>query len=108
MSLSKSGNRQELLWIPERTEKYQQLSVDYPFKTKPDRVWTLYPCTNPDLKPVLPLKPIHGNGAFLEDYIHDWNIRSAKANSKPQFVYASRACDGGVWILLEFIGPRKN
>lgn len=92
--------RQGLLWIP--------LAVDpgngaaprapaVPFKgEEPSRVWTLYTFRDPDVKPPLPFSPVHHHNAFLEDYMHDWNV------FKGAFRYASRALDGGVWLLLEW------
>lgn len=59
-------------------------------------VWTLYTETDKDKKPSLPLKPVHHQGAFLEDRIHDWNI-----DSKGRFKYGSRVTDEPVWVLVE-------
>jgi hypothetical protein len=83
--------RQEVLWIPE--------SRRVPFTGIVEggnlRIWTLYPYTNPDEPPALPYRPAHHHNAFLEDYVHDWNVE------KGFLRYYSRAIDSRVWILLE-------
>lgn len=50
---------------------------------RPSRVWTL-------------IVPRHNVNAFVEDEMHDWNIRNEV------FRYASRVSEGSVWLLLEF------
>lgn len=91
--------KQRLLWIPEGVDvgafakRCPPVPLDGPL---PDRVWTLYTQTDQLAIPVLPITPVHRAGAFLEDHIHDWNV-----DHKGNFRYASRICDGGVWLLLE-------
>lgn len=58
------------------------------------RVWTLY-STDPNVRPELPMQPVHHHNAFLEDYVHDWNLNGGV------FRYYSRAVHSKVWILVE-------
>jgi hypothetical protein len=85
--------RQEVLWVPE--------SRRVPVTEFPYRIWTLYGHTDPEVRPALPMTPVHRNGAFMEDYVHDWNVRSV---GTPEMVltYYSRAMDSRVWILVEY------
>lgn len=59
-------------------------------------VWTLYRNTDKSNPPALPYVPVHRQNAFLEDWMHDWNI-----DSKGRFRYASRITDEPVWVLVE-------
>lgn len=98
-----SPHIQKLLWIPAGIEDPaysvpQVPLVDYPWREKPDRLWTLYGETDPDNPPVLPFRPSHQRNAFLEDEVHDWNMREGGA----KLYYASRAAYGGCWVLLLF------
>ncbi len=63
------------------------------------RVWTLYHYTDAAKPPVLPFLPVHHHNAFLEDYVHDWNIRNG------MFRYGSRVTTKPVWVLLELVNP---
>jgi hypothetical protein len=58
-----------------------------------ERVWTLM--SDPRVEPALPIRPVHNSGAFLEDYMHDWNIWNGK------FHYYSRVMDRDTWVLIE-------
>ena len=84
--------RQELLWVPE-TRRVE-------IQEHPYRVWTLYGSTSHDTKPSLPITPVHLNGAFLEDFIHDWNVD--RTGGKLALRYYSRAIESRVWILVEY------
>ena len=91
--------KQELLWIPVgRDLGGESLVCDpVPYAGKqPSKVWTLFREDNPDKKPELPYPPIHHLNAFLEDWLHDWDLVGG------MFKYYSRASEGGVWLLLEF------
>lgn len=68
--------------------------VDFTAKNV-ESVWTLASHQNPKLPPALPLYPIHGHGAFLEDYRHDWTVRDGN------FIYRSRLTDRPVWVLVK-------
>lgn len=89
--------RQEVLWIPEN----RQISLDGDLNGSTVRIWTLYH-TDPEAKPELPYTPVHGTNAFLEDYVHDWN------HHKGLLRYYSRAIHSKVWILVEYMAPRKS
>lgn len=65
-------------------------------KDRPFRVWTLYLECNPKRKPEPPVHPVHMGGAFLEDFVHDWNTQGTTLR------YYSRAMDSEVWILVEY------
>lgn len=92
--------RQRLLWIPPAVDRKNgavprppPVPLDGP---EPDQVWTLYTNRDESSPPTLPIRPAHLQGAFAEDYIHDWNL------FRGYFSYGSRAIDGGVWVLLEY------
>lgn len=65
---------------------------------KPYRVWTVISTMSedPGVVPPLPMTPIHGFNAFLEDYVHDWNWANGK------FRYYSRVALHNIWILVEY------
>lgn len=88
--------RQEVLWVPE-TRLVVLTSNERPY-----RVWTLYGEGRDDPKrpPKLPITPVHNHGAFLEDYVHDWNIQQGNV-----LRYYSRAVEHSVWILVEYAAP---
>lgn len=91
--------RQELLWIEKgKNTGGTALRCDPVIFDKeiPKYVWTLFNETNKNIKPTLPIKPVHHVNAFLEDRIHDWNVR------KEKFYYYSRISTGEVWLLLEY------
>jgi len=75
--------RQELVWID--GSKSAQLSEC------PQRVWTLQ-----NQNPSLPIQPVHGRNAFLEDKVHDWDWKNSRIK------YYSRLAECNVWILVEF------
>jgi len=91
--------KQELLWIDKGKDiggtslRCDPVKFD---KDIPKYVWTLFRETDKNVKPILPIKPIHHQNAFLEDKMHDWDIR------KGNFYYYSRVCEGEVWLLLEY------
>jgi hypothetical protein len=88
---------QRVLWIGEWEKRGMVPGAKpVPLDKKPKRVWTLYSHTDPKKPPKLPITPIHLHGAFLEDYVHDWNWRGGK------FYYGSRVMDRPVWVLLEY------
>lgn len=104
--------RQEVFWVPESrliVLPMKDETPDVPFKTAqhPYRVWTLYDLSgesrfgSPDHPPALPIVPIHNHGAFLEDYVHDWNVEFKKGVGHV-LRYYSRVVDHSVWILCEY------
>lgn len=64
------------------------------------QVWTLYLNTDPSKPPQLPFFPRHNVNAFMEDYIHDWNVRVFEGQA--YLDYYSRVADRPVWVLLEY------
>ena len=93
--------RQKLLWLGER-DSVTSVAGKAPrakpvrLAEKPDRVWTLYGDYDEQHKPQLPFAPMHLHGAFMEDYVHDWNWRGGV------FRYYSRVVNGPTWVLLEY------
>ena len=81
---------QILIWIPKGAK-----SITYKGK-KPKWLWSLIGEKKEEKKPKIPFIPIHRKNAFLEDYLHDWDIISNK------LIYRSRFSDGGHWLLLEY------
>lgn len=68
-----------------------------PFKKSDvQQVWTLCQYRDKAAPPALPYTPVHGLNAFVEDFMHDWNIDSKRA-----FRYGSRITDSPVWVLVE-------
>lgn len=64
---------------------------------RPDRVWTLPLERDPDKAPALPITPVHGRNAFLEDCGHDWTWLNGE-----RMRYSGTGRErGGVWLLLE-------
>lgn len=63
---------------------------------KPKHLWTLFMEIDESKKPELPIVPVHHKNAFIEDFLHDYNIRGGK------LYYYSRVTDRPLWILLEF------
>ena len=82
--------RQELHWVPESRK------VSMPTGERPYRVWTIYGTDSPKL----PFTPVHNENAFLEDYVHDWNLRQTLLGWVLN--YYSRVAHHDVWILVEF------
>jgi len=90
--------RQRLLWIPFQRKGDISLASPLPvdFSQKEvAAVWTLPSYRDPNNPPHLPLSPVHGWGAFLEDVGHDWSIRGGN------FIYRSRLTDQPVWVLVQ-------
>jgi len=91
--------KQELIWIPPARDtgamakRVPPIPYDGPV---PDRLWTLYLHCNENEKPELPYKPVHHQNAFIEDMVHDWNVRNGHLR------YFSRAMEGECWVLMEF------
>ncbi len=96
--LSAQPLRQEVHWVPESRE------VTLSSPNRPFRVWTLYGegRNDPGTPPVLPIAPIHLRGAFLEDFLHDWNMRGTTLR------YYSRVMQDNVWILVEYKNEEKR
>lgn len=93
--------RQELIWMPksETARGHVPFSGGSNLPERPNRVWTLSYQTDESKPPTLPFTPVHNQTAFLEDFMHDWIIRSGN------LYYFSRVVDlrqGGIWILLEW------
>lgn len=87
--------RTEVVWIPK--SRLVKLPGMKPGK-RPFRVWTLYAnIGDPSNKPGAPVPPTHHVNAFLEDFIHDWNIQGGDT-----LRYYSRAIESEVWILVEY------
>jgi len=63
---------QEVHWVP-GDRKVELSRTERPF-----RVWTLYSLgdlpESKDRPPELPITPVHNQGCFLEDHIHDWRM----------------------------------
>lgn len=89
--------RQELHFVTFRdTGAFVKRAFPFAVTGQPKRVWTLFRECDEASKPVLPIVPIHRANAFLEDYVHDWNIHNG------MFQYGSRVTDEPVWVLLEY------
>lgn len=91
--------KQKLLWVPPAIDcgAFVKRAPRIPFTDpEPHRVWTLFMEKDESKPPKLPITPVHRVNAFMEDYVHDWNVFRGK------FLYASRIEDGGVWLLLEY------
>jgi hypothetical protein len=92
------SKRQLLLWIPFASKGSMSIARPIPvnFTAKEvDEVWTLTSSRDPSITPVLPLHPVHGHGAFLEDYGHDWTVRAGN------FIYRSRITDQPAWVMVQ-------
>jgi hypothetical protein len=91
---------QSLLYIPAAIDdgtSFVPRCAPIPYDgARPKTVWSLYMETDPEKTPELPYHPKHNVNAFIEDYIHDWNITSG------MFRYYSRVTEGGCWVLFEF------
>jgi len=44
----------------------------------------------------MPITPVHNQGCFLEDHIHDWRMIGTRLS------YYSRVAESNVWILVEY------
>lgn len=97
--------QQVFVWMDEAQDvgafanKYSP--IDLPEEGEPNRVWTLYQNLDKDNEPEFPFEPKHLKNAFLEDKVHDWNVRGGK------FHFATRVTDTGVWLLFEYDGVLK-
>ena len=96
---STTVTRTEVVWVPKsRLAKLQGMKPGKDGKLgRPFRVWTLYRESDPNKTPAPPSPPVHNNGAFLEDFVHDWNIQGGDT-----LRYYSRAIESEVWILVEY------
>lgn len=96
--------RQELHWVqlPESRRVYMGHD-EHPY-----RIWTLYHETSLHQRPTLPIRPVHNQNAFLEDFVHDWNFHRDAERNEFFIRYASRVVDRGVWILVEFTDKDSN
>ncbi len=98
--------KQKLMWIPEAKDRgaiaKKAPLVPYPYEKLPQKVWTLYKEIDPDKPPKLPFKPVHHEGAFIEDYTHDYDIYVIDKEGEKFLDYSSRVMEGSVWILLEW------
>jgi hypothetical protein len=95
---SPAPERQILLWIPFTSKGTLSIARPVPvnFTAKEvEAVWTLTSSRDPSIAPVLPIHPVHGHGAFLEDYGHDWTVRSGN------FIYRSRITDQPIWVMVQ-------
>lgn len=91
--------KQSLIWIPvaEAGNSFVPKVPPIPFDgEEPSRLWSLLMCRDHDTPPELPFTPVHHKNAFMEDKIHDWNIRNKHLH------YYSRVSSGGHWALLEY------
>lgn len=90
--------RQEVHWVD------LPLNRAVPLSEHPYRVWTLYGPgrDDPMTPPSLPIAPVHNQGAFLEDYIHDWTYRYHPGQERHLLRYGSRVTNEGTWILVEY------
>lgn len=97
------STKQLALWLAPhasgRLHASRSFPVDVEGGKRPTRLWTLYAHTDPNVAPTLPYIPVHLNGAFLEDYVHDWDW-----NETGVIRYYSRVISAmdGVWLLLEW------
>lgn len=88
--------RQRVVYYP-HTLKLGSSPPTIEVDEEPQRVWTLFANRGEEANPpALPISPRHNVNAFLEDKVHDWNWKRGK------FRYASRVCEGRVWLLLEY------
>lgn len=92
--------RQEVHWVPEAVPALRKVYIG---DEMPYRVWTVYTHDQEDTPPTLPMVPQHHQGFFLEDYLHDWDVR--KDDAGIYLKYGSRVADGGIWILVEYVAP---
>ncbi len=90
--------RQEVLWV----SSSRQVPFEGTVERGNLRIWTLYPHTDPDNRPELPYQPVHNVNAFLEDYVHDWNVQGGVLK------YYSRVIHSDVWILIEHMEPYRS
>lgn len=70
-------------------------------KECPKTIWTMLRYEHPSRPPPPDLPLRHGQTAFLEDILHDWNWSATRPN---ELRYYSRVTKGGTWIALLFQG----
>lgn len=83
--------RQEVVFFPK--EAFGSHRKGIPLAEKPQRIWTAMPT---DVKPELPVKMVHLQTGFLEDFLHDWNYHNGTLR------YYSRVTSGDVYLVLEY------
>lgn len=83
---------QKIMRIPSMKPGETHPVVDYPYMQRPKQMWTLLDSTPREL----PIKLKHGETAFIESSIHDWDIMDGKLH------YYSRFADGGCDVVLVF------
>lgn len=92
---------QKLLWVEwDPSRGFQGGFKPIVLEQRPDKIWTVYTHLEADKPPTLPLKPVHHNGFFYEDAIHDWNWSNGK------LIFATRVIGQSCWILLEYKNDR--
>lgn len=89
--------RQEVVWLDFPVTKTFPTGEEKPF-----RIWTLFVDGDKDKKPELPIVPVHNQNAFLEDFVHDWNVQFDRESQRRSIRYYSRVVDRPVWILIEY------
>lgn len=80
----------------EATDKRGKRILDLPEGRENDQPKRLWIVLNKGETPTLPYKPKHFDTAFLEDQMHDWQVRNGKLE------YYGTACMDGGWLLLEY------
>lgn len=84
--------KKTFLWVP---AGHARIKVPYSGPV-PKRLWTLFMYFDENQLPSDSIYPRHNVNAFLEDRIHDWDVRNGALH------YYSRISQGGNWLLLEF------
>jgi len=91
---------QQLLWVPPGKGTVR-ISFAPLKRQRPEAVWTLPRFRSESVSPTLPYSPVHLQGAFLEDFPHDWKV--SVGPSEATLSYSSGTIpDRGVWLLLEW------
>lgn len=88
--------RQRLIFYPYEQKLFSGPNPLIDLDEKPDWLWTLVLERDERSEPALPITPVHGRNAFLEDIMHDWNWRNGKLR------YNNGIPNSGVWLLLEY------
>lgn len=91
--------RQVLIFIKfgEQGTRICAPAIPVPVEGRPRRVWTMFMYCDESEPPTLPIVPVHRVNAFMEDYVHDWDV-----DRNNNFRYYSRITDEPVWVLLEY------
>lgn len=91
--------RQMVLWVPygpraNMTPGHQPVQLG----ERPWRVWSLFIVGHEaeDSPPPLPMAPVHGRGAYIESYVHDWDWKDGT------LYFAARVPERGLWVLIEY------